>query len=416
MGRSEGAKGGRWSLIHHGDCLAVLQTLPEASVQCCVTSPPYWNLRDYGVPGQIGLEETVGEYVEKLAAVFLEVRRVLKPDGVLWLNLGDSYAGSWGAQGRQGKTGELAGRSACAERQIAAAAKRKSGAGSISRADGLKPKDLCGIPWRVAFALQDSGWWLRSDVIWCKGNPMPESVKDRPTKAHEYVFLMTKSEQYFYDLKAVKEAGSPESHARYARGRSADLKWADGGPKNQTIAKGFDHMRTPGVNPKSTKAGFKTKQNESFSAAVKDIVEFRNLRSWWRINTEPTPEAHFATFPIRLAERCILAGSKPGDTIFDPFAGAGTTWLACLKHRARIRRHRTEPGIHPHRGRKGEKALLAPGERLTRKHLVVEAVKLSAEFSAALAPASREVKMHVIVFVTGEVMVVQVDSGLLPLE
>lgn len=425
-------------MIHHGDCLAVLQTLPEASVQCAVTSPPYWNLRDYGTakweggdtectherlgisadpknPGkpsangrpprgeelnrwqcrcgairvdeQIGLEETMGEYIEKLTTVFLEVRRVLKPDGVLWLNLGDSYAGSWGAQGRQGKTGELAGRSACAERQIAAAAKRKSGAGSISRADGLKPKDLCGVPWRVAFALQESGWWLRSDVIWCKGNPMPESVKDRPTRAHEYVFLMTKSERYFYDMEAVKEVASPDSHARYARGRSADHKWADGGPGNQTIVKGYQYMRkgecghadqdgqggclqclagsvhAPGVNPKAKvpsgwdtgpgshrdKTGrykqdghgrrndgfnerYKVKQNESFSAAVKDVVEARNLRSWWHINPEPTPEAHFATYPIRLAERCILAGSKPGDTILDPFAGAGTTWLACLKH------------------------------------------------------------------------------------
>ena len=307
-------------MIQHGDALAVLRTLPEASVQCCVTSPPYWNLRDYGVPGQIGLEETMGECIEKLTAVFLEVRRVLKPDGVLWLNLGDSYNAHRGQRKPTDKPG----------------AKQATNGGSVGagsrNVDSLKPKDLCGIPWRVGFALQESGWWLRSDVIWCKGNPMPESVKYRPTRAHEYVFLMTKSEWYFYDIEAVKEAASPNTHARYARGRSVDHKWADGGPGNQTIAKGFDHMRAPGVNPKSTKAGFKTKQNESFSGAVKDVVETRNLRSWWHINPEPTPEAHFATFPIRLAERCILAGSKPGDTVLDPFAGAGTTWLACLKH------------------------------------------------------------------------------------
>lgn len=371
-------------MIHHGDCLAVLQTLPEASVQCAVTSPPYWNLRDYGTakweggdtectherlgisadpknPGkpsangrpprgeelnrwqcrcgairvdeQIGLEETMGEYIEKLTTVFLEVRRVLKPDGVLWLNLGDSYAGSWGAQGRQGKTGELAGRSACAERQIAAAAKRKSGAGSISRADGLKPKDLCGVPWRVAFALQESGWWLRSDVIWCKGNPMPESVKDRPTRAHEYVFLMTKSERYFYDMEAVKEVASPDSHARYGVNPKAKVPsgW-DTGPGSHRDKTGRYKQDGHGRRNDGFNERYKVKQNESFSAAVKDVVEARNLRSWWHINPEPTPEAHFATYPIRLAERCILAGSKPGDTILDPFAGAGTTWLACLKH------------------------------------------------------------------------------------
>lgn len=275
-------------MVTQGDALAVLRTMPEASVQCCVTSPPYWNLRDYGVEGQIGLEETMGEYVEMLTAVFLEVRRVLKPDGVLWLNLGDSYAAQRSSQVSQTKWKGLD--------------FGKSNSSSIP--DGLKPKDLCGIPWRVAFALQDSGWWLRSDVIWCKGNPMPESVKDRPTRAHEYVFLMTKSASYFYDMEAVKEKAECVGDRRFERLDRTQLIASKGGDSR---------LRTG--NPTG---------------------DSRNLRSWWQINPEPTPEAHFATFPIRLAERCILAGSKPGDTILDPFAGAGTTWLACLKHGRRF--------------------------------------------------------------------------------
>jgi len=186
--------------VLHGDCRDVLKTLPDQSVHCCVTSPPYFGLRDYGHDGQIGLEPSPAEYVEQMVAVFSEVRRVLRDDGTLWLNLGDSYAGSWGAQGHGPSPS-----SAISRHQIANHPKRAQQTGSI-RAAGVKPKDLYGIPWRVAFALQADGWYLRQDIIWHKPNPMPESVQDRCTKAHEYVFLLSKAERYFYDIDAMQES------------------------------------------------------------------------------------------------------------------------------------------------------------------------------------------------------------------
>lgn len=339
-------------VIHLGDALTVLRTMPEDSVQCCVTSPPYWGLRDYGtgrweggaadcdhaptrgiqgstgqradrtftaeqqfkstcrkcgalrVDQQIGLEETPEEFVATLIAVFQEIRRVLKPNGIAWINLGDSYAGG-----------------GCGSRDPINWPKQSRNDHMVKRGkarSALAAKQLIGIPWRVAFALQDAGWWLRSDIIWCKGSPMPESVKDRPTRAHEYIFLMTKSQRYFYDFEAVKEKASGNAHSR-----------GNGVNPKAKVPAGWD---TSNGSHRELTGRYKVKQNESFSAAVKDIVEDRNLRSWWQINSEPTPEAHFATFPIRLAERCILAGSRPGDVVLDPFAGAGTTGMACLKH------------------------------------------------------------------------------------
>ena len=250
--------------IHVGDALAVLRTLPADSVHCCVSSPPYWGLRDYGVDGQIGLEETPQQFVEALVAVYAEVRRVLRPDGVCWMNLGDSYTANAG--GAQGSTGQRAGR-----RHTQELAKSRRG-------DGLKPKDLVGMPWRVAFALQEAGWWLRSDCIWSKPNPMPESITDRPTKAHEYVFLLTKSASYFYDADAVREDGT---------GRECD---------NTAPVKGYEHdpvkMRT--------RAGLHEVE----------ATGTRNLRTVWNIATQPFAGAHFATFPQALAERCILAGTS----------------------------------------------------------------------------------------------------------
>jgi DNA modification methylase len=241
--------------ILHGNCRQVLPTLPPESVQCCVTSPPYWGLRDYGVDGQLGLEPTPDEYVANMVAVFSEVARVLRDDGTLWLNLGDSYAS--GSKGSGGPN-----------------EKQDSNAGSyydIRKFNhGLKPKDLCGIPWRVAFALQADGWYLRSDIIWHKPNPMPESVTDRPTKAHEYLFLLSKQERYFYDAEAIREDKS-----RHGGGQ----------------------LGSP---------------------------DFRNKRTVWTIPSQPYSEAHFATFPEDLVKPCILAGSRLGDTILDPFSGSGT--------------------------------------------------------------------------------------------
>lgn len=240
------------SMIIEGDALHALRALPEKSVQCVVTSPPYWGLRDYGIDGQIGLETSLPQFLNHLVAVFNEVKRVLRDDGTLWLNIGDGYT-----SGNRGYR----------------AADKKNPARAMSvrpdTPEGLKPKDLQGIPWRLAFALQDDGWYLRSDIVWNKPNAMPESVKDRPTRSHEYLFMFTKSERYYYDHEAVKEAG---------------------------------------LNGK-----------------------LRNRRSVWNINTQGFPGAHFATFPTQLIEPCILASSKPGDFVLDPFFGSGTVGISCIE-------------------------------------------------------------------------------------
>ena len=257
-----------------GDCIAGLRTLPAASVHCCVTSPPYWGLRDYGHDGQIGLEATPDAYVARMVEVFREVRRVLRDDGTLWLNLGDSYNGSGG----QGTKPNIMSESANAGR-----------GGKPIRYDGLKPKDLVGIPWRVAFALQADGWWLRQDIIWHKPNPMPESVRDRCTKAHEYVFLLTKSDRYFYDAEAVSEAAI------------------------------CDRMRGPAEHPDTVST------NGNGGLSRRAFTGTRNRRSVWTITTKPYSGAHFAVMPPDLVEPCIKAGCPEGGTVLDPFAGSGTT-------------------------------------------------------------------------------------------
>lgn len=292
--------------VIQGDCREVLATLPAGSVQCCVTSPPYYGLRDYRVAGQIGLEASPDVYVGELVAVFREVRRVLADDGTVWLNLGDSYAGSWGAQGRGGAPSasstleghghrgggpKLRGLSAV---QIAAAPKRER-TGSVAHLGGVKEKDLLGITWMVAFALRADGWFLRRDIIWHKPNPMPESVRDRPTSAHEYVFLLSKSAQYFYDAAAIAEP------AEFPVGTREDRRRGEFGGKGAAGPVGREPFRA--------------------------IRETRNARSVWTIPTQPYAGAHFATMPRDLAERCIKAGSRGGDTVLDPFGGAGTTGL-----------------------------------------------------------------------------------------
>lgn len=278
-----------WTVLE-GDCRDLLRTLPEESVQCCVTSPPYWGLRDYGVEGQLGLERTPEEYVAAMVEVFRDVRRVLRPDGMLWLNLGDSYSGGGGfspdaPSNREGRS-----------KQTTQGSRLYKGR---APAPGLKPKDLCGIPWRVALALQADGWWLRMDVVWAKPNPMPESVTDRPTRAHEYVFLLSRSPSYFYDADAIRE------------------EWAD------------DRAGFSG-SMRSKYEGRIERQDGGLVAAP--MVPGRNVRSVWTISTKPFSGAHFAVMPWDLAERCVLAGSRPGDEILDPFAGAGTVGMVARRH------------------------------------------------------------------------------------
>jgi DNA modification methylase len=253
--------------IREGDALDRLAEMEDGSVNCCITSPPYFGLRDYGNDDQIGLEKSPEEYVSKLVEVFGEVKRTLAADGTLWLVLGDSYAGSWGAQSRLNpgpqESSSLGGGSTLSARQIKAHPKRTK-TGSLKNTPGCKGKDLIGIPWMVAFALRADGWFLRSEVIWAKANPMPESVIDRPTKAHEQVFLLSKSARYYYEHVAIREADSGQG------------------------------------------AG-------------------RNKRSVWSVATRPYPDAHFATFPPKLVEPMVLAGCPGGGLVLDPFAGSGTT-------------------------------------------------------------------------------------------
>lgn len=277
-----------------GDCREVLRALPEGSVHCCVTSPPYHSLRDYGVEGQLGLEPTFVEYLDNMVGVFREVHRILREDGTLWLNMGDSYAGNPpgharpdhshdhfnGSRGRQGYTG---------------AAHR---AARVKSALAAKPKDLVGQPWALAFALRDDGWWLRADIIWHKPNPMPESVTDRPTKAHEYVFLLSKAERYYYDPVAIRDAVSGTAHAR----RSAAAS------RFPAEAERDEHRRRKLAEP-----GSGIRANTDFEAKTSGLlVAERNARSVWTIQTEPFREAHFATFPPALPERCIKAGTSAG--------------------------------------------------------------------------------------------------------
>ena len=247
-------------VIYQGDSFEVLKTFESDSIDCCVTSPPYYALRNYGVNGQIGLEETPEKYIERLTEVFMEVHRVLKPNGTLWLNIGDSYNGSGGnhKEGQKNDTGFQG-----------ALGVRCGGKGA--RVKWLKPKDLIGVPWLLAFSLRNAGWYLRQDIIWAKNSCMPESVKDRCTKSHEYIFLMSKSQKYYFDYESIQEEGISDSD-----------------------------------------------------------YPVRNKRDVWTINPKPNKEAHFATYPPELVSNCILAGCPEGGLVLDPFMGSGTTGLAAL--------------------------------------------------------------------------------------
>ena len=356
--------------IIEGDCREVLKELPDRYVHCIVTSPPYFGLRDYGtaswagsdptcthgvevwegpkqtqgaqsghaskadrlardqcrcgarrVDRQMGLEPTPDEFVEALVGVLREARRVLRNDGTLWLNLGDSYAGSWGNQGRKKERGTQRPINKPMMQNLEPYPDKKTGTGKIPEGSGLKPKDLIGIPWRVAFALQADGWYLRQDIIWNKPNPMPESVRDRCTKAHEYIFLLSKSPTYYFDWQAMQEpAVKGASGSKFNAGKTAEhqLGRSSDKPRRQDST---NESYVPGATEHS---GLHREGSER-------EPETRNRRSVWTVTTKPFKEAHFATFPPDLIEPCVLAGCPEGGTVLDPFFGAGTTGLVCQR-------------------------------------------------------------------------------------
>lgn len=281
--------------IYQGNCLEVLKSFEDKCINCCVTSPPYYGLRDYGVEGQIGNEDTPFDYVDKLVDIFAEVRRVLKDDGTLWLNLGDSWAGSsqgvWTKHPTPKQASNYGTNYMTTEHHVS----------KLKHVEGCKPKDLIGIPWMVAFALRESGWYLRQDIIWAKGNPMPESVKDRCTKSHEYIFLLSKNRKYYYDYQAIKEPAVTKATVRdkNKEGYQADYAKGDRFSKGERVY-GADGMR--------------------------------NKRDVWNVNTKPCKEAHFATYPDTLIEPCILAGCPEGGVVLDPFMGAGTTGMVAKRY------------------------------------------------------------------------------------
>lgn len=296
-----------------GDALDRLREMPDASVQTCVTSPPYWGLRDYGIDGQIGLEATPREFVARLVDVFREVRRVLKPDGTAWVNLGDTYASSgWGGGRGSSSTFNSDGSQAAARR---ARAKLKNRV-----VDGVKPKDLIGIPWRVALALQADGWWLRSDIIWNKPNAMPESVLDRPSKSHEYVLLLSKASEYFYDADPLRTPLAPKTLTTYQARRKSKVEAKKGDASGRVASANWARdvpVRKPKTDASGTPLG-------------------GNARSVWTIASTPSRLEHFAAYPEELARRCIIAGSRAGDTVLDPFAGTGTTGIVALREGRRF--------------------------------------------------------------------------------
>ena len=287
------------NIIINRDCLLALRDLPDESVNCCVTSPPYYALRDYGMDAQIGREDSPEEYIRRLVLVFREVRRVLTEDGTLWLNIADTYCGTGNKggyldpknpKGRNGQSVSLA-----------------------RRASECKQKDMIGIPWLLAFALRADGWYLRSDIIWCKANPMPESCKDRPSRCYEHVFLLTKSKKYYYDALAIAEPIAEGTAARYKGGRSASSKYAEEIPGQGKVQK-LNAARAAGTITDA------------------DISPVRNARDVWHINTVPYKGGHFAAYPPKLAEKCILAGCPRDGIVLDPFFGSGTTGLAAVKN------------------------------------------------------------------------------------
>jgi DNA modification methylase len=328
-----------------GDCIETMRALPAGTFRCCVTSPPYYGLRDYGVQGQIGLEDTAEIFLAKMLEVFRGVRRVLADDGTLWLNIGDSYAGSWGTEGRR-ETAAKPGWKNSVENHPKAA-RRMNAAPS-----GCKPKDLMLIPERLILALQADGWWVRDRVVWAKPNPMPSSVRDRFCPAWEPVFLLSKSVRYFFDFDAAREPRVQDEDANGFRGGSYV-----GGEPGPRAERGNKRVKVPGGWDKGEGAhGTIHRKGRSAPEYVEGSGDGRRLmRNVWQIATEPFKEAHFATFPTALAERCIRIGSAVGDHVLDPFGGAGTTGLVA----DRLGRHATLCELNPEYAALGRERITA---------------------------------------------------------
>lgn len=347
-----------------GDVFEKLRTLPSASIDCVVTSPPYWGLRDYDVDGQIGLEPTLGEHLDVMVAVFAEIWRVLKPSGTVWLNYGDCFATQPNGRPAAAVDGDdrtfrdkpfstigpiyqpdhkkARGAFSSGDRQA-----RVEGGGRVVAGGTLKNKDLCMVANRLAIALQDWGWWVRQEIIWHKPTAMPESTKDRPTTAHEKIWLLSKSERYFYDFAAAQEPATGGSNPRIAKLPGPNSRMVvdrTPGPSRKKVPAGWDvdagaHgsvHRDPasgrGLGRKAAPADSGIRANSSFMAAITDVRDTRNMRSVWTIASVPFTEAHFATFPPELAERCIRAGTpKPHGHVLDPFGGSGTVGIVARK-------------------------------------------------------------------------------------
>lgn len=314
--------------VYLGDAIELAKTLPDESIDCVVTSPPYYGLRDYGVNGQIGLEDSPEEYIERLVVLFSEIRRALKKDGTCWVNLGDSYCGT-GDKGNYQDPKYKEGRNG----QVVAKNKKLS---------GYKSKDLIGIPWMFAFAMRADGWYLRQDIIWAKPNPMPESVTDRCTKSHEYIFLFSKKEKYYFDNEAIQEEAvtqlegsykfggnkygkNDDTHFNYYSGEEwkPRTRWGSGTKKERTHEQNYSQAENGGHRDNS--GGFDSEMS------IKDGVVVRNKRDVWTVNVKPNKEAHFATYPQKLISPCILAGCREGGAVLDPFMGSGTTGIVARK-------------------------------------------------------------------------------------
>lgn len=304
-------------MILQGDALSVLKTLDDESIDCCVTSPPYYNLRDYGVDGQIGLEDSPQEYIQKLVEIFREVRRVLKKDGTLWVNIADSYATGTNATRKQSKNPGVGANNPKAQNSVS----------RVGTPVGCKTKDLIGIPWMLAFALRDDGWYLRQDIIWAKPNPMPESVRDRCTKSHEYIFMFSKSPRYYYDSEAIQEDAVSYDKRPSALQRAREKGYST---KDRLYPEAYKKSAPRFGGNKygdSTDAHHQTKSGNVYEYRPK-----RNKRDVWTVTTKPYKGAHFATFPPDLIEPCILAGCPQGGVVLDPFGGSGTTGMVAKRH------------------------------------------------------------------------------------